>query len=349
MAEVKRVPGTGPRDAKIVIVGDVPGETEERHGIPFCGTAGEELKKLMSEAGLDKSKCYQTNVFKVRPPNGKIESWYRGKKELPPEYPSGVRPIVAGKYLCPEMLGAVEELRLELASLKPNLILVAGSVACWALGLEAITRSRGVVSASPWGKVLPIYHPSAVLSNWAFRPIVLADLLKAEREHHYPELRRPERTLWIEPTMEEVKEFCTSYLEPAPRVSFDIETKGGTITCISLAPSETLSLCIPLWDRRRPNGSYWSVEDEVTIWKILHRYLVMLPMTGKKGLLAQNGLYDIQYLAEYGLFVPRLADDTMLAHHALFPEMKKGLGFLASVYTNELSWKQMVKDLGKDK
>jgi len=341
------VPPCGPKDAKIVIIGEAPGEHEERHGLPFCGTSGEELGKMMKEAGLEKAKCYQTLVFKHRPPEGKIERWCGGKKDVGADYRAP--PLSPGKYVLPQYLGVLDELWAEMAGLQPNLLLLVGGAATWAFGLGSITKVRGVVTPTRFGKSLAIFSPGAVLRNWSTRPVVVADLLKAKHESGFPDLRRPRRTLWINPTLLEVLEFSNSFLEPARQVSFDIETKAGTITCVSLAPSAHHSLCIPLWDPKSPTKSYWSVEDEVAIWKVLHRHLVHRPMMGETRLLAQNGLYDIQYLADYGLRVPRLADDTMLMHHALYPEMKKGLGFLASVYTNELSWKNMVKDFGRDK
>jgi hypothetical protein len=46
----------------------------------------------------------------------------------------------------------------------------------------------------------------------------------------------------------------------------------------------------------------------------------------------------------YGITVPFAQDDTMLAHHALQPEMEKGLGFLGSIYSDEASWKFMRKE-----
>jgi hypothetical protein len=50
----------------------------------------------------------------------------------------------------------------------------------------------------------------------------------------------------------------------------------------------------------------------------------------------------------YGIPAPKACDDTMLAHHAMQPEMEKGLGFLASLYTDEASWKSMGKGLKHD-
>jgi hypothetical protein len=50
----------------------------------------------------------------------------------------------------------------------------------------------------------------------------------------------------------------------------------------------------------------------------------------------------------YGIPTPAPAEDTMLLHHAMQPEMEKGLGFLASVYTDEASWKFMRKGAKHD-
>ena len=58
------VPGRGPREAKIAIVGEQPGRTEVMHGRPFIGPAGEELDKCLHTAGIIRSECYITNVVK---------------------------------------------------------------------------------------------------------------------------------------------------------------------------------------------------------------------------------------------------------------------------------------------
>jgi hypothetical protein len=56
----------------------------------------------------------------------------------------------------------------------------------------------------------------------------------------------------------------------------------------------------------------------------------------------QNGLYDIHFLwRKYGIAPARCEHDTMLLHHALHPEMLKGLGFLGSLYSTEPAWKLM--------
>jgi uracil-DNA glycosylase len=344
----KRVEAWGPKDAKIVIVAEAPGETEERLGRPLCGASGELLREMLGIAGIDMDECYLTNVFKTRPPGNKIELWCCKKSELPSDYPADIPAFGTGKYFKPEYLHYRSELHKELSELSPNLIILAGNAALWAFDMPSVGRSRGVVASSKWGKVLPIYHPAAVLRNWSWRPITITDLQKAAYESGFPEIRYIERELWIEPTLQEVHEYFSNYLDPATLVSCDIETNKTGITCVALAPSAQSAICIPLWDPLKPDQSYWTFEEERVVWgrlKQLLRTRVLIPKDqGGVELLGQNFLFDVQHLVEYGVKIPRVDHDTMLKHHAMYPGMLKGLGFLASIYTNERSWKHMVKD-----
>lgn len=65
------VPGIGPTNAKIMIIGEAPGEDESMIEEPFVGQAGMMLNRLLSEAGLDRKLLYITNLVKCRPINGK--------------------------------------------------------------------------------------------------------------------------------------------------------------------------------------------------------------------------------------------------------------------------------------
>ena len=60
--------------------------------------------------------------------------------------------------------------------------------------------------------------------------------------------------------------------------------------------------------------------------------------------LFQNGVFDLSYLLRMGFVVNNCQHDTMLLHHALYPELLKGLGFLGSIYTSEPAWKLMRLD-----
>lgn len=65
------VPGEGPADAPVVILGEAPGAKEDAAGRPFVGNAGKLLDRLLEEAGLVREEVFITNVFKARPPGNR--------------------------------------------------------------------------------------------------------------------------------------------------------------------------------------------------------------------------------------------------------------------------------------
>ena len=325
------------------------------------------------EEWLETAGIAMTSVFNFVPAGGKLDSLCGSKKEMGKgyDYPA----IAHGKYLYERYLPDVWRVHGEIVSARPTLIVAAGTSACWAL-LRAtnIGNIRGTVSESielPTGvsaaagagtavvgpdeakgartgvraagqglrfKVLPTFHPAAVLYAWANRPIMVMDLLKAKRESAFADIRRPARQVLISPTLEEMKEWINQTLAQAPQVlSVDIETAAGQITCIGFGRSRTSAMVVPFWNPSSPQGSYWpSPAAELEAWR-----LVELLLASKIPKLFQNGMYDLQYITKMGLRVSACLEDSMLLHHSLFPEMKKGLGFLGSVYTNEPAWKLM--------
>jgi len=329
---------------KIMIVGEAWGEQEERMQSPFVGPTGYELWRMLSEANIKRSECYVTNVFNLRPkPTNDIENLCCSPK---PTITGSLPALSRGKYLRPEFLPQVQRLYSDVQRVRPNIIIALGNTACWALLLTTgISKLRGAitVTAAPEAngtKILPTYHPSAVCREWSLRPVTVLDFCKARRESEYPEIRRPERTVYIEPSLSDMEWFYDRHLVHCESISFDIETAGDQITCIGFAPNPETALVIPFCDPRKPGGSYWdNPQEEEEAWRFVRRVLAMpQPKSG------QNGLYDITFLWRgYGITVTNYDEDTMLLHHALQPESPKGLGFLGSVYTNEASWKLMRK------
>lgn len=367
---------SGPRNPRILLLGEAFGGNEADLGLPFVGEAGKELFRMLFEAlpdtapeaasellglmkyglawtrerpkWLEAAQLGLTNVLALRPPDNKLEALCGTKKEVGGDnyrHP----PITKGKYLRPEFLPELDRLASELAELRPNIIVPLGNTACWAvLRATNIGSIRGAVASghpegvAPGVKTLPTYHPAGVLRQWAWRPIVVADLMKALRESRFPEIRRPQRRVLINPTLEEVTSWLSSALaKGSPQAPLlcaaDTETEAGQITCISLALSPDEALVIPFWDKTIPGYSYWSEGEELVVWDLLQRFLE----DSRVQLLWQNGLYDFQYLNPMKIKLHRSTEDTMLLHHSLYPEMQKGLGFLGSLYTNEASWKLM--------
>lgn len=327
----------------IAIVGEAFGEEEERLGMPFVGKSGWFLDQCLNEAGIDRGKCHITNVFMTRPkPSNDIKNLCQEDKPVERlTYGQHVLPALDQKaWVRPEFYPHVRDLWDNLLRWQPNIVIALGNTAAWALlGQTKITKIRGTVTESLLGlKVLPTYHPAGVLRQYKNRPVLIADLMKAERQAQFPEVRRPKRELWIEPELAHIKLFYESYYVNASEVSLDIETAGNQITCIGFAVNERLALVIPFVDNRKPNGSYWETPElEREAWLWVRR---MLDHPSIK--IGQNGLYDLNWLwTVAGAPTHRYDEDTMLMHHAYMPELEKGLGFLGSVYTDEPAWKTM--------
>lgn len=326
--------------SSIAIIGESWGEEELKQRTAFVGYSGQELTRMLDEAGIRRSDCFLTNVFNSHPPGNKVE-WYCGSKA---DAISGYPALIKGKHVRTEFIPELERLGDELSQVNPNIIIALGNTAMWAtLGKTAISKFRGTTELSTHTatgfKVLPTYHPAAVVRQWELRPVTVLDLMKALRESEFPEIRRPKREIWIEPTLEDLYEFERRHINGCKVLSVDIETSGDQITCIGFAPSHSTSLVVPFFDVRRKDRSYWPTQKaEAEAWKFVQ---VLLGRSDLRKLF-QNGLYDIAFIwRSVGIKVMGAEHDTMLAHHALQPEAAKALGFLGSLYTNESAWKQM--------
>ena len=342
-----RIRPVGPVPARVMIVGDMPGKDDDIIGMPFLGSSGKELKRMLEQAGFDWKACFLTNVFLDMPEGNDVKNFCAKRGDVGKDYP--YLPLSPGNYVRPERarleLGRLAD---EVRACRPDLIIALGNVACWALiGRTGISKLRGSVfpcTLVEGVSVLPTHHPSSVMRDWSLRVITVGDLLKAKRAITEG-LTIPRRELWLDPSLDEVRDFCARFiLGDRPRLlSFDIETFAETITCIGFAPTRDRAITIPFFDPRKPDRNYWATaEDELVAWKICVEVLRSdIPKVG------QNGLYDIQYLHKYGVMVSAYQRDTMIRHHSLYPELEKGLGFLASVYTDEPPWK-VLRDRNRD-
>lgn len=316
------------------------------------GTSGQELTQLLRSAGVARSDCSLTNVLLERPPGNNLKEFccplaeakagYQ-PEELRQQWPAHPWPDrynwpSLGQqmgYLRPERLGELARLREEISAVRPNVVVALGATACWALlRSPKISQLRGTFTyGESQLKVLPTFHPAYVLRNYASRPIVIADLMKAKQGADSPTIRRPARQLWLDPTLEDLAAF-DQHVQASDLLAVDIETKGGLITHVGFAPSARLAICIPFWTGE---GSYWEEADEPKAWQWVRRWCESpVPKV------LQNGLYDLQYLwRTAGITLRNYLHDTMLMHHSLQPQLPKSLGFLGSVYTEEPTWKHL--------
>lgn len=340
---MKLIPGTGPIPARVVLLGEAPGATEELYGRPFIGEAGEELDRQLEESGIPRSECYVTNVFKVRPPSNKVEEFFTSRSD--PEACTDL-PSFGGKYLRDAFRDMVSATRNELLSVEPTLCIALGRTALWfLLGQSKIGSFVGTLHPpADWRTfhTIPTYHPAGVLRQWSWRPIVLANLAKAKDFLDTAGRVRstngggsgPRFRLKTNLTLAEVRRLTKIALQ-APELAVDIETARGQIRTIAFAWSALDSFCISFWEP--PAEQYWpDLKSELAAWDCV-KLLLGNPDSVK---IFHNGAYDIQYLWRgYGIPVAGPVEDTMLLHHALEPELPKGLGPLAATYLSIPEWK----------
>lgn len=159
--------GDGNPDAELVFVGEAPGETEDRSGLPFVGPAGEKLNEMISAMGLRREEVYIANVLKSRPPNNRT--------------PLAQEVDRCGPYLL-----------AQLAIIRPKAIVTLGGPATKLLLASelGITRLRGVPATVRLGvaegapfdvPVMPTFHPAYLLRNYTVetRRQVWSDLKQA--------------------------------------------------------------------------------------------------------------------------------------------------------------------------
>lgn len=147
--------GAGPEDASVVVVGEQPGDVEDREGEPFVGPAGHLLDEALGEAGIDRGSVYLTNAVK----HFKFTCPERGKRRI--HQKPGRTEIVA----CRPWLLA------ELAATGPEVVVFLGATAAQALlgSRFRVTKERGRVLDLPDGitahaaKFVATVHPSSVL------------------------------------------------------------------------------------------------------------------------------------------------------------------------------------------
>jgi DNA polymerase len=142
--------GEGPRKADLILVGEQPGDQEDRQGHPFVGPAGRLLDGALGEAGIDRSRVYVTNAVK----HFKFVTRELTQRRLHKKPSPG------------EVRACVPWLEQEIRLVKPRVVVALGSTATQALLGPAVkvTEHRGKPARSQWaGMVIPTVHPSSIL------------------------------------------------------------------------------------------------------------------------------------------------------------------------------------------
>lgn len=252
-----------------------------------------------------------------------------------------------GRSVLPVVRDGIEMLKREIDLCRPNVIIALGNAALWALtGQWGITKWRGSelqcqlqLNLPYKPKVLPVLPPKMVLQQWPQRRIAVQDLRRAAKNAKDASYNPPAFEFRVGPSFGltmTLLERLTREADRGPlKLAVDIETRAGHIACVGIAWSKLEALCIPLMSTKNPLG-YWEAEQEA---QILHSLYRLMTHTNSQ-VVGQNFLYDAQYFYRHLHYVPNLVRDTMLAHHACFSNLQKGLDFLSSMYCDfHVYWK----------
>jgi uracil-DNA glycosylase len=313
---------------------------------------------MLAEAKIDPKSVFFTNCFAAQPPRNEAFRFFAAKN-------SGI-PLWRNLHPTPWVRSELARLSQQLATIQPTLVIAAGNYAMWALtedsssfgseptGEDGATvlvptgimswRGSMLLSQSticpPEQKVLPIIHPAAILRQWTLRAVTVHDLSARVPSALSGDWRpNPPPTIHASPNFAVAEKILGNWLIHAAsgnllRLSNDIETARGLITCMALAnggfTSGSTALVIP-FVRPTSSGafeSYWTGEEEFRITWLL-RALLTHPNVQVEG---QNYNYDTQWIEDRYGFVPNLCFDTMLAHHLLWPGTPKALDYISSLY-----------------
>ena len=327
---------SGPRDARIAIVGESWGTNERELQLPFVGQSGKELDKIMAEAGMpDRSQIFMTNVVPEQPIRNEMHTFF---------YPTGLArkqhmEPTRGLYPRPNVMAGVVALKKQLAQVKPDIIIGFGNYTLWALTEDSFSvadhEGHKVPRGIGWWRgsqlfvnidgrqvpFLPTYHPAAVFKTWPWRYLIKHDL-GARVVKHLGKIEEawtpPEWNFVTRPGVSVALNWINTMCDIADAhildLAVDIETRGRTfISCIGLAASKQSAICIPFTCVDRFN--YFTEEEELQVVLALRRLLTHPNVR----IIGQNFLYDLQYILPQLFCLPKLSFDTMLMHHVCWP------------------------------
>lgn len=149
--------GVGDRNARLMFVGEGPGEREDALGEPFVGRAGQLLDSMLASIGLERSEVYIANIVKCRPPQNRD-------------------PLAEEQNAC---IGYLEN---QIRLVSPDIIVCLGRIAAMKMIREdfKISREHGTWFERNGIRTMAVYHPAALLRDPRKLPETFEDLRKIE-------------------------------------------------------------------------------------------------------------------------------------------------------------------------
>jgi uracil-DNA glycosylase family 4 len=289
-AETVCMEGSGPKNAKVVIIGEAPGRDEDRQAKPFVGKSGQLLNDLLDSNGLRRRDIYVTNVVKCRPPDNRTPTR-------------------------DEIKACRSYLDYELNAVKPEYVLLLGATALKAVAKRAgIGANRAQVIPLPSGEAMATYHPAATLHDPKWSPAFAQDIAKFATWVK-GELKANVKVRYTKIVDLRTWEAFVEAFKKTEVFSFDVETTGlnrhmpnRKVNSIQLGLDDSTWI-LPLnvrdsWLKGR-HGL-----QRLMLW-------IIVRLAKGKISVAQNGKFDNLWLRECYGFSFYLNFDTQLAHHVL--------------------------------
>jgi uracil-DNA glycosylase len=309
----------------IWLVGEAPGADEDQLGIPFVGSSGRELDRMLEEAGIPPSLCCFTNPYKIRPPENDLERLSQ----------LGISPSVF-----------VEQFLEELREHRPTFIIPLGATALQILcqftidprdKVSKISKWRGSILVSEelsWPHyVIPNFHPAYILREWGDRDVSVFIFGRLKEEFDFwnssGKLQPlPQRELIADPSFGEARDYLEACLHHDGPTSSDIELLARKVPiCISFSYDRRSAVSVSLFDGETSNLR--------VLWRLIDRIYREKPLVG------QNWTtFDANWVEALSFNSGVLrCDDTLVRHHILHVEMSHKLDFQGMQYTRLPYWK----------
>ena len=297
--------GSGPSDAKLMLVGRDPGQQEDLNGKVFVGESGQLLDEILRTHGVGRDEVYVTNVVKCGTPGFNVDP--------------GAKEVSACRHNLIE----------ELAEVKPNVVVVFGNTAMMALlGIDGITKycNQVLYSGEFDLKVIPTYHPAFVLRDSTQRKYLEQGIELAVREMSSKAKVSGgfEKTRFtVAETVEDVQAIFDE-IETVETFAFDTETSqlsflGTTILCIQFSWKKGSAVVIP----------WCLIEKYSNLFDGLKRI-----MGSRKLKVAHNIKFDIEQLLAKGIHTAIPYFDVCVAHGLVDDNSKHSLDVMVLRYTN---------------
>ncbi len=320
---MKKVCGSAGADKfSVAIVGAAVGPREEAAGEMFVGAEGAKLKEVVSGSGMIWHLVWKTRVVACD-----VES-------------IGGLDDVEGKlaYECC-LPGFEEELKwLEKQGVK--VVVPMGQVAMRAMDIDGkIGKYRGSVFTRGKMVVVPTFEYEFYRNGMWKEELTWINDFQKIWDLSLKKYVKPKEKFNLFPKEEDVLEFVEKAIDGDLLVAVDIETTSlnpyySKILMVGLAVDGEECLVVPF--TKQGGSSYWTMAEESRVGKALKRLFAEVRT------MFQNAAFDTWHLEVHGYPVKKLAEDTMLLHHVLNPELKHDLGYIVSVYGKTPYWKEVV-------